>query len=317
MQGVAAVIRTEPSKSAIPVLLSAPPRAALIGTRENLREMSVETVQPGAKISPDGSAEDSGVVPVVSVVAEAGDVAEPIVAVTAEEMAGAHGMAWWANFWMVTYGTCTWPVHLVCTCCFFPNGLRWLGLCETPMRFSINRSELIVEREEGCTTVVPKPCCGDYFLKRYVFPASSVQRALVLRQDVLYEIIASSGGVGPDSGGGASVGAKDEGQPVEVHSPEDIKTLPSSCDILCEGPRSFPLWLYGCCYSTACMEPHRMQSMGTVGRHQCAYLAVRVSDERAENGRVALSRRAWRPGAVESLFKYRDALNDHLAARGE
>ena len=57
--------------------------------------------------------------------------------------------------------------------------------------------------------------------------------------------------------------------------------------------------------------------MGTVGRHQCAYLAVRVSDERAENGRVALSRRAWRPGAVESLFKYRDALNDHLAARGE
>ena len=55
--------------------------------------MSVETVQPGAKISPDGSAEDSGVVP-VSVVAEAGDVAEPIIAITAEEMAGAHGMAW-------------------------------------------------------------------------------------------------------------------------------------------------------------------------------------------------------------------------------
>jgi len=39
---------------------------------------------------------------------------------------------------------------------------------------------------------------------------------------------------------------------------------------------------------------------------------VRVSGEREA---VALSRRAWRPGAVESLFKYRDALNDHLGAR--
>ena len=130
---------------------------------------------------------------------------------------------------------------------------------------------------------------------------------------MLYEVIAYSGGAGPDSGGGSSVQAKDEGQPVMCRSREDIETLPGLCDILCEGPRSFPLWLYGCCYSTACMEPHRMQSMGTVGRHQCAYLAVRVSDERP----VALSRRAWRPGAVESLFKYRDALNDHLAARGE
>ena len=29
---------------------------------------------------------------------------------------------------------------------------------------------------------------------------------------------------------------------------------------------------------------------------------------------VALSRRAWRPSAVDSLFQYRDALNDHLRA---
>ena len=139
--------------------------------------MKIVAVQPEPVVAAENSA-------VVSVVAEAGgDVAEPIAAiVVAEEMTGAHGMAWWANFWMVTYATCTWPVHLICTCCFFPNGLRWLGLCETPMRFSINRGELIVEREEGCTTVVPKPCCGDLFLKRHIFPASSLQFALVLRQ---------------------------------------------------------------------------------------------------------------------------------------
>ena len=273
----------------------------------------VTTAQPSAKIhvSPDGSAENSAV---VSVVAEAGDVAEPMCYyITAEEMTGAHGMAWWANFWMVTYATCTWPVHLICTCCCFPNGLRWLGLCETPMRFSINRSELIVEREEGCTTEVPKPCCGGYFLKRRVFPASKVQRALVLRQEVVYEIIASAGGNGRDSGGGAGLEAKDFGQPVEVRSLDNIETLPSLRDILCEGPRSFPLWLTGSC-NAQCMAPHTVMSMGAVGRHQCAYLAVRVRGEREA---VALSRRAWRPDAVESLFKYRDALNDHLAARKE
>ena len=160
-----------------------------------------------------------------------------------------------------------------------------------------------------------------FLMTSYIFPAPHLPEAprlpagaLVLQQDVLYEVIAASGGAGPDSGGGAFVQAKDQGQPVEARSRADIETLPGLCDILCEGPRSFPLWLMGCLCSGCCMAPHTNMSMGTIGRHQCAYLAVRVSGQRQP---VALSRRAWRPGAVESLFKYRDALNDHLAARGE
>ena len=161
---------------------------------------------------------------------------------------------------------------------------------------------------------------------------------------MIYEVVASSGGVGPDSGGGAGLEAKDEGPPVEARARADVR-LPTLLDIACEGPRCFPLYLVGCCYSN-CMAAHTVKSMGTVGRMSCAYLAVGESEsgsdraprgERARRGRgaeplraaaatspqvrvrgerdaVALSRRAWRPSAVDSLFQYRDALNDHLRA---
>ena len=142
--------------------------------------MSVLTVQPAPSddyaVDPpaaagDDAAEPPGVVAVGSLVA------------TPEQMAGAHGMAWWTAFWALGYGTCLWPLLCACTCTCFPNGLRWLGLCETPMRFAIDRAELVVEREEGCTTLVPKPFCGPRFcLKKRSYAAADVERALVMRQ---------------------------------------------------------------------------------------------------------------------------------------
>ena len=89
---------------------------------------------------------------------------------------------------------------------------------------------------------------------------------------MIYEVVASSGGVGPDSGGGAGLEAKDEGPPVEARARADVR-LPTLLDIACEGPRCFPLYLVGCCYSN-CMAAHTNKSMGTVGRMSCAYLAV-------------------------------------------
>ena len=81
--------------------------------------MSVLTVQPVPSddyaVDPpaaagDDAAEPLGVVAVGSLVA------------TPEQMAGAHGMAWWTAFWALGYGTCLWPLLCACTC-------TWRGHC--------------------------------------------------------------------------------------------------------------------------------------------------------------------------------------------
>ena len=114
-------------------------------------------------------------------------------------------------------------------------------------------------------------------------PPTPAVRRLAL-QDVIYEVVASSGGVGPDSGGGAGLEAKDEGPPVEARARADVR-LPTRSTSRARRPRAARAASSAAATATAWRRT-RTRAMGTVGRMSCAHLAV---GERAARPRRAAS----------------------------
>lgn len=189
-----------------------------------------------------------------------------------------------------------------------PHGCRWLGLCETPVRFRIDRERLTIWRPRW-RWCLPLPLCLPLCSRKIEFAAADVQRASVQKQDVRFVMTSSSGSANLEGGGGGcSVERRDAGQPTEVRGATEQLRMASCNGVLCEPFSVCPLAAMAACKCG--QASHTVEDVGTAVEHTCAFLAVEVRGE----GIVEISRREWQPGQLKGLFAYKTALNDHLSS---